>query len=395
MRALAPLARRRRQPCSSCRPPSVRAYDVRRDRRRCCPTRCCEPRPGFSRHRPVLAHPAARRAARPPARASRSPPPRWRRGARRRSSSSPSTCPRPPRPAPTRHWRDDMRALPADRRGRPADPGRRLQRHARPLRAAAPARPRLPRRRRAGRERAAHDLADRHVAGSRRCRHRPRARRPPRAGRLRAPRGDPRLRPPTACSPSSCSPIPTGAVARLRPCCSSPDASPRRSCSRCSSRACCSTRSWRAAKSAARCSACSGSRCSGSSCSRSARRPGLTRVALFLGAPATVLLLIQAVTAQRRPAALLVGVRGRPLLLRRRRADPLHARRPHHHPRRAVGGRRDVHAARVGVRLHVHGRAGGRARQLHRRGRSRGAAQLDGAAVPQLHHAHQHRASAT
>ena len=54
---------------------------------------------------------------------------------------------------------------------------------------------------------------------------------------------------------------------------------------------------------------------------------------------------------QQRPAAVVVGVRGAALLLRRRRAHRVHARRPRDHPRRAVRRRRDVHARRVGVRV--------------------------------------------
>ena len=93
---------------------------------------------------------------------------------------------------------------------------------------------------------------------------------------------------------------------------------------------------------------------------------------------------------RRRAAAVLVGVRGGPLLLRRRRADRVHARGPRDHPRRDVRGGGHVHAGGLGVRLHVHGVPGDRARQLHRRHRPGGPAQLDGAAVPELHHADEH-----
>ena len=94
---------------------------------------------------------------------------------------------------------------------------------------------------------------------------------------------------------------------------------------------------------------------------------------------------------QRRPAAVLLRARGGPLLLRRRRADRVHAGRPRDHARRAVRRRRDVHARGVGVRLLLHGVPGDRAGQLHGGGRPERRAQLDGAAVHELHDALEHR----
>ena len=99
--------------------------------------------------------------------------------------------------------------------------------------------------------------------------------------------------------------------------------------------------------------------------------PALTWVSLLLGVPATVLLLIQAVTDARRAAPYSSRARGGPVLLRRLRADPLHARRPRDHARRAVRGRRDVHARGLGLRLRLRRLAGDRARQLHRRASTR------------------------
>ena len=72
---------------------------------------------------------------------------------------------------------------------------------------------------------------------------------------------------------------------------------------------------------------------------------------------------------QQQPAAVVLGVRGAALLLRRGRAHRVHARRPRHHPGRAVRRRRDVHARRLGVRVRVRRLPGGRAGELHRRGR--------------------------
>ena len=167
----------------------------------------------------------------------------------------------------------------------------------------------------------------------------------------------------------------------------------RRSCSPSSWPASCCTRSWRAAASAARCSACSGSWCSalvvlavrshaGADLGRrDARRAGDGAAADPGG------------DRQRRAAAVLVGARGGPVLLRRRRADRLHARRPRDHPRRAVRGRRDVHARGLGLRLRLRRLAGDRAAAASSPAIDpTGERIVDGAAVPELHDAVEHRA---
>ena len=99
--------------------------------------------------------------------------------------------------------------------------------------------------------------------------------------------------------------------------------------------------------------------------------PAWTWFGVLLALPASVLLADPGGHRQRRPAPLLLGHRGGPLLLRRRRAHRVHARRPRDHPRRAVRRGRHLHARRLGVRLLVHRPAGHRAPELHRGDRPR------------------------
>ena len=321
------------------------------------PHRALEPRPGFSgtglysrlplrvAPRPAGTQFAARAAS---LRAARAP---------RRSRSSPSTCPRPPRPSGAANG-----AATCARCRRPARAGCGSWPATSTPRSTTPSCGALL-------DRGYRDAAEQAGVGLRTTWP---TDRPPRARRWS---------PSTTCSPTAASsvtsartrarsPAPTTAAcsptcpARCRPgrwlgcapCCSSPDGSPRRSCSR-------------AAGGRAALPVHGGQRRRPRAVqrlrhrdprARRARRPqhagpDLGRAAARRagdGAAAD-----PGRDAQRRPAALLLGARGGPLLLRRRRADRLHARRPRYHARRAVRGRRHLHARRLGVRLHLHGRA--------------------------------------
>ena len=99
--------------------------------------------------------------------------------------------------------------------------------------------------------------------------------------------------------------------------------------------------------------------------------PGLTWVGVLLGVPATVLLLIQAVSGSDAPPALLLGARGRPLPLRRRRAIA-YMLADHEITRDelfAVGATFTLVAWAFAYALHR--LPGHRAAQLHRRGQPR------------------------
>ena len=97
--------------------------------------------------------------------------------------------------------------------------------------------------------------------------------------------------------------------------------------------------------------------------------PSLTWVAVLVGIPATILLLIQAVTGD---DALLPYSSAFEAVLYFYAAGALIRQiigGPRGDARRAVRGRRDLHPRRLGVRLHVHRLPGDRAGQLHGRGR--------------------------
>ena len=99
--------------------------------------------------------------------------------------------------------------------------------------------------------------------------------------------------------------------------------------------------------------------------------PGLNGVTILLGIPACVLLLIQAITQS---DALLPYSSAFEAVLYFYAAGAMIAymlEDQRGHARRAVRDRRDVHAAGVGVRLHVHRLPGDLSGQLHGRGRRR------------------------
>ena len=237
------------------------------------------------------------------------------------------------------------------------------------------ARPRLPRRRRAGRATGCADLADRTVAPPPAHRHRPRARRPPRPRRSRSARvRDPRLGPPRrARRPAAAPRCRPGRGLGCAPCCAFARREPSAVLLAAQLAGVLLYPFMEGSDVGRALFSVFGIAILGLVVLAVRSTPGLTWVGVLLGVAGDGAAADPGGDRQRRPAALLLGARGGPLLLRRRRADRLHARRPRDHARRALRGRRDLHARRVGVRLRLHRRARRSSRAASRRRSTRAA----------------------